>query len=122
MQVHLIFSLIFPASKGQIFLYGKFFKFSHLHREDVNGVTVFKPAPHLDMFLLHRHNRSSGSRIQMGDVVPLTDVCEVVELVPQYGSKMDSRLNANTSLELAENFYLNNFADKETFHAILSYQ
>jgi hypothetical protein len=53
----------------------------------------------------------------MGDVVPLTDVCEV-ELVPQYGSKMDSRLNANTSLELAENFYLNDFADKETFRAI----
>jgi hypothetical protein len=122
MQIRLIFSPISPTSKGQIFLYGEFFKFSHLHREDVEGVTVFKPAPYLDMFLLHRHNRSGGSRIRMGDVVPLTDVCEVVELVPQYGSTMDNRLNANTSLELAEIFYLNNFANKETFHAVLSYR
>jgi len=122
MQIRLIFSPISPTSKGQIFLYGEFIKFSHSHWEDINGVTVFKPAPYLDMFLLHRHNRSGGSCIQMGDVVPLTDICEVVGLVPQYGSTMDSRLNTNTSLELAENFYLNNFADKETFHTILSYQ
>jgi len=82
MQIRLIFSPISPTSKGQIFLYGEFIKFSHSHWEDINGVTVFKPAPYLDMFLLHRHNRSGGSCIQMGDVVPLTDICEVVGLVP----------------------------------------
>jgi hypothetical protein len=58
----------------------------------------------------------------MGDIVPLTDVREVVELVPRYGQHMDNGFNSNTSLELADSFYINNFADKETFHAILSYQ
>ena len=38
------------------------------------------------------------------------------------GAKMDSQFNSNTSLNLAQEFYLNNFANKNTFHAILSYQ
>ena len=58
----------------------------------------------------------------MGDIVRLTDIREVVELVPRFGAKMDDRLNENNSLDLPDSFYLNNFADKETFHAILSYQ
>jgi hypothetical protein len=58
----------------------------------------------------------------MGDITRLVDVREVVELVPCYGVKMDEDLNSDTSLKLADSFYMNNFADKETFHAILSYQ
>ena len=60
--------------------------------------------------------------MHMGDIVRLTDVREVVELVPVYGEKMDPQLNCETSLDLANLFYINNFASKETFHAILSYQ
>lgn len=122
MQIRLIFTPVLPSLSGHVFLYGEFFKFSHLHQETINGSKVFKPAPHIDMFLVERHNRSGGNRIRMGDIVRLTDVREVVELVPRYGQRMDDRFNSNTSLELADSFYLNNFADKETFHAILSYQ
>jgi hypothetical protein len=103
-----------------IYIYGQFFKFSTLHQESVDGIDVFKPAPHIDMFLLHRHMRSNGQR--MGDIMELTDVREVVELVPRFGAKMDDALNQDNSLDLPDSFYLNNFAGKETFHAILSYQ
>ena len=58
----------------------------------------------------------------MGDIARLIDVREIVELVPRYGTKMDGCLNSDTSLKLTDSFYMNNFADKETFHAILSYQ
>jgi hypothetical protein len=58
----------------------------------------------------------------MGDIIHLTDIHEIVELVLVYGPRMDLRLNYNNSLELADTFYLNNFTSKETFHVILSYQ
>ena len=122
MQVQLIFTPILPSHNSHIFLYGEFLKFLHLHQENVDGSKVFKPAPHTDMLLVQQHNRSDGNHIQMGDIVPLTDMCEVVELVPWYGQHMDNGFNSNTSLELADSFYINNFTDKETFHTILSYQ
>jgi len=103
-----------------VYVYRQFFKISTSHRESLDGVDFFKPAPHIDMFLLHRHMRSNGQR--MGDIMRLMDIREVVELVPWFAAKMDDRLNENNSLDLPDSFYLNNFADKETFHVILSYQ
>ena len=58
----------------------------------------------------------------MGDIMKLTDVQEIVELVPRFGAKMDDALNQDNSLDLPDSFHLNNFVGKETFHAILSYQ
>jgi len=124
MQVQLIFSPVWPSDGNNlppIFFYGEYFKFSSQYRTDVDGVSVFTPAPNVDMFQLHRHFRSDGTT-RMGNIIRLTDIREIVELVPVYGSQMDPRLNYNNSLELADIFYLNNFASKETFHAILSYQ
>ena len=121
-QVRLIFSPITPndGSKPPIYFYGETFKFSSLYRTTVDGVDVFAPAPNVDMFVLNCHTRSNGSR--MGDIFHLTDIREVVELVPQFGLKMDNQLNCDNSLEIPDAFYLNNFTDKENFHAILSYQ
>jgi hypothetical protein len=61
---------------------------------------VFAPAPNVDMFVLNRHTRSNGSR--MGDIFRLTDIREVVELVPQFGLKMDNQLNCDNSLEIPD--------------------
>ncbi|KIM88976.1 hypothetical protein PILCRDRAFT_61652 [Piloderma croceum F 1598] len=125
MQVKLLFSLILSQGfagrlQQAVFFYGESFKFSSAHQEVVDGVNVFKPAPNIDMFLLHRHMRSNGQR--MGDIVCLTDIREVVELVPNFGVQMDDKLDCNNSLNIPNTFYLNNFADKEMFHSILSYQ
>jgi hypothetical protein len=103
-----------------IYLYTEYFKFSGLHQVIVDGVDVFAPAPDIDMFLLHRHLRANGAR--MGDIIRLTDVREVVELVPRFGARMDDAMDCDNCLEISDSFFLNNFADKETFHAILSYQ
>lgn len=102
-------------------MYSEFFKFSSQHTQRVDGVTVFAPVPNIEMFLLHRHLRSDGIR-RVGDIVKLTDVREFVELVPRFGKRMDKNINCNNSLELSDSFYLNSFADKETYHSILSYQ
>jgi hypothetical protein len=63
-QVWMIFSPIMimtptPHSQPQIYIYGQFFKFSTLYQEPVNGVDIFTPAPHIDMFMLNCHLRAS---------------------------------------------------------------
>ena len=120
--MRLIFSPLLAHTGGSppVYLYTEYFKFSSSYKAVVDGADVFAPAPDIDMFLLHRHVRTNGTR--MGDIVCLTDVREVVELVPRFGARMDDGFNCDNSLELADSFYLNNFADKETFHAILRYQ
>jgi len=125
MQVKLLFSPILSQGfagglQQPVFFYGQSFKFLLAHQEVVDRVNVFKPTPNIDMFLLHRHMRSNRQRI--GDIVCLTDIREVVELVLNFGAKMDNKLDCNNSLNIPNTFHLNNFADKEMFHSILSYQ
>ena len=66
--------------------------------------------------------RKRNGNTPMCDVIPLMGVREIVQLVPVFGAKMDTQFNSNTSLDLMQEFYLNNFANKNTFHTILSYQ
>lgn len=127
-QIRLIFSPISPdrAIASQVYIYGEFFKFSTANRTAIEGPTgdveVFIPEPGIDMFVLYRHLRSSGQR--MGDVIQLVDVREIVELATKSDSHTGSMgdFTCDTSLEHNGPFYLNNFADKENFHSILTYQ
>jgi len=51
----------------------------------------------------------------------MDQILEVVELIPKHGLHADLDLNCDNLLE-GNTFYLNNFMNKESFHAILSYQ
>lgn len=121
-QIHLIFTPIKPppiAGNPKIYLYGDYFELSGNTTTNDDGDLVPEPAAGTDMFLLHQQLRGG---VQMRDVIPLTSVCELVQLVPNFGAKIDSRYDSNTSLEIAQEFHLNNFANKNTFRAILTYQ
>jgi len=103
-----------PGDKPPIYFYGKYFKFSPLHQE--TGVNTFKPTPDINMFLLYCHMRSNCQC--MGDIVQLTDVQEIVKLVPWFGPRMDDSLNSDNSLDIPDSFHLNYFANKETFTVV----
>ncbi|KAH7910711.1 hypothetical protein BJ138DRAFT_1087120 [Hygrophoropsis aurantiaca] len=104
----------------QPLLYVEFFNFSPHHIAIIDGTEIVVPAPNIDMFLVQRRHRSNSTRL--GDIVPLEDVRQVIQLVPKFGKEISPTLDSENSLEVAREFYINNFADKETFHAILSYQ
>lgn len=86
----------------------------------MNDVRVITPVPDLEMFHVRRRRRSDGKAL--GDIVPLDDVDQVIQLIPKFDSRVPRDMTCNNSLEICEEFYVNSFADKETFHAILSYQ
>ncbi|KIJ57464.1 hypothetical protein HYDPIDRAFT_171680, partial [Hydnomerulius pinastri MD-312] len=101
-------------------LYVEFFNFSNAHFAVVNGVRVVTPAPKIDMFLVHRRLRSN--HLPLGDIIPMDSVRQVVQLIPKFGAVASLEMTCDNSLDVAREFYINSFADKETFHAILSYQ
>lgn len=76
--------------------------------------------PNIDVFLVNHHYHSDGVSY-MGDIIIMTDIREVLELVPVFGKTMCD-MNANNSLEIANSFHIHYFSGKETFHAILGYQ
>lgn len=122
-QIRIIFTPDEPTIAGTtppIYVYGDYFKFSSTTTNNDN-VTVPVPAHGTDMFTLHRHLRSDGIS-RMSDVVPLTNIRELVQLIPVFGSQINPSYNENTSMQLSREFHLNNFANKNTFHAILTYQ
>ncbi|KAG1742146.1 hypothetical protein EDB19DRAFT_1894975 [Suillus lakei] len=58
----------------------------------------------------------NGNRLREGAVVRLTDVTLAVELIPCFSEKVASDVSSATCLEHYERFFLNNFADKESYH------
>jgi hypothetical protein len=123
MQVRIIFQPIFPIqnTKAPILLYGQYFQYSNRYVEHgPNDELIPYPEPGIDMFLVTRHFRSNQER--MGDIVHLQSVRRLVQLVPKFGRYADPTLTKDNSAEICTEYYINNFDDKETFHAILSYQ
>ncbi|KAG1838975.1 hypothetical protein F4604DRAFT_1885387 [Suillus subluteus] len=78
--------------------------------------------PAVSMYTVARKycNGPGGQRMRLGAVIHLTDVMHVVELIPVYGEGTNRRVGAETSMEVYERFYLNNFSDKEVYHTLRS--
>ena len=101
-------------------LYVEFFNFSNTLYTIVNNTHVVCPAPRLEMFVVQRRLRSNGR--PLGDIIPLDHVQQVVQLVPKFGAQAPINMTSDNCLDVGNEFYVNSFAEKETFHAILSYQ
>ncbi|KAG2149014.1 uncharacterized protein EDB93DRAFT_1240381 [Suillus bovinus] len=78
------------------------------------------PAISMSTVARQYHYGFDGQRVRLGAVIPLTDVTHAVELIPVYGAGADRSVSAAMSMEVYEHFYLNNFSDKEIYHALRS--
>ncbi|KAG1751909.1 hypothetical protein EDD22DRAFT_981686 [Suillus occidentalis] len=58
----------------------------------------------------------NGNHHREGVVIRVTDVTHVVELIPVFGEAVAKDMTSATCLEHYERFFLNNFADKESYH------
>lgn len=70
----------------------------------------------IEMFRVVRCLDGNGNR--RGMIVKLTDIWRLVELVPRFKAKCPSRWDSETAVELAEQFFVNSFADKEIYQAV----
>ncbi|KAG1830962.1 hypothetical protein DFJ58DRAFT_719600 [Suillus subalutaceus] len=115
-QVRLIFQpkipqvsdLVLPTFLSSPLLYIQFFHF----------VANPNDCPELAMWTIERTYMvdKHGKHYRCGGVVSLVDVTHAVELIPEYGSKVDEKISSATCLEGYDRFFLNSFADKESYH------
>lgn len=74
------------------------------------------PEPLSSLYLLKRAKRAGAEII--GDILPLNQVRELVELIPRFGEKADRRLTKFNSLQVNSEFWLNKFFTKEVYLAL----
>lgn len=123
--IRLIFCVTQPChSTGnrQAFIYGDFFRFTGATGSDDQGGKTSLPVKHINMLSLRQHLRMDVGQTPISEIIALTNVLEIVQLVPRFGAVINKGWNCNNSLAKAKEFYLNNFANKNTFHAVLTYQ
>ncbi|KAH7921465.1 hypothetical protein BV22DRAFT_1107182 [Leucogyrophana mollusca] len=91
-------------------VYVQFFEFATSPQEQ----------PHIGMWTLRRMYRERPGRapLRFGEVLPLTDITHAVEIVPVYGLQAPRDASAVLSQEAYEYYYLNNYSDKEIYHAM----
>ncbi|KAH8983317.1 hypothetical protein EDB86DRAFT_2811651 [Lactarius hatsudake] len=119
-QVRMLFQPISNERQNNPFLcYIEKFSFAGRRAEDGSRLEE----QDVDMYLLRRQFRSqvlgNGTRMRMGDIIPLTDIAHTVDLVPVYGAQKNPEITAENSLDLPTEFYLNCFSDKEIYHTLL---
>lgn len=65
----------------------------------------------------YTHDENGNRLHRKGAIVRVTDATHAVELIPEYGEAVDKSMSSATCLESYERFFLNNFADKESYHS-----
>jgi len=109
-QIRMIFSLQAAAKSTELHqkLLAYVQWFSKPQRQAEGGINMY------------RVERVMAGRHPKGDIIALDSVWRPVQLIPHFGQRVmgEERLNMFTSMEICRYFYINSFADKETYQAI----
>jgi hypothetical protein len=91
------------------------YRFDFVHQSSRRGAG--QCGPHLDpvtsMYLLKRSTREDGTNL--GDVVPVAQICAPADLVPHFGPVADPHLTQFNQREVCNEFWLNKTFDKEMY-------
>ncbi|KAG2354426.1 hypothetical protein BDR07DRAFT_1306193 [Suillus spraguei] len=76
--------------------------------------------PAVMMYRVRRQFETSpnGTQMRLGTIVSLTEVTHTIELIPEYGERVNCNVTSSMSLELYDTFYLNSFSDKEWYQCL----
>ncbi|KAG1838044.1 hypothetical protein DFJ58DRAFT_734059 [Suillus subalutaceus] len=86
----------------------------------VHRLTLFPKAPVPMIVSQVRSSTCSNERsvqmvLRVGDIVPVTQLRALVNLVPRFGASADNRLTPYNSMEHASQFWLNKYWDKNSY-------
>ena len=111
-QVHFIIQPVQPHNVPDTHVaYVHYFMPVTMTRDGANHVPIAEPA--LKMFCFKRHLRSN--KTVKGGIIPLTDIWQVVQLIPKFDGQADRTLTSENCLAKAKQFYLNPFSEDQVF-------
>lgn len=103
--------------RGPTLAYVEYFKHAPRSLSDQeSGEKHQVPDDNVEMYRIVRKLSREGERI--GGVIRLVDIWRPVQLIPVFGKKCPENWDCNTAVELASEFYVNSFWDKETYQAV----
>ncbi|KAG2335684.1 hypothetical protein BDR05DRAFT_978916 [Suillus weaverae] len=76
------------------------------------------PLLYVQLFEVISHPKDDPAVMMLGMIMSLIDVTHAIELIPEYGGRVNHNVTSTTSLELYDTFYLNSFSDKEWYHSL----
>ena len=84
-------------------------------------VEYFKQAKHAldENMQMFRFIRKIGfDKEREGGIIKLTDIWRPIQLVPVFGKSCPKHWDFNNSVELAQEFFVNSFWEKETYQSV----
>lgn len=72
--------------------------------------------PDINMYKVRYLRDPSGHRV--GGIVPLHLIHRLIQLIPVFGAQIDPRLTEKNSMDIAGEYYVNSFMEKEVFQAV----
>lgn len=81
-----------------------------------NGFFDHVPDDNIEMFRLVRDLNPDHSR--RGKIIRLRDIWRPIDVIPKFGEECPEEWTRDTSVELATEFYVNSFADKEIYQSV----
>ncbi|KAG1738109.1 uncharacterized protein EDB91DRAFT_1082869 [Suillus paluster] len=123
LQLHLAFQprVIMPSRVVQVYPPSNNFPLGNCDTIliDGPGIDSNTKRPELMMWTVecaYTHDEN-GNCHRQGAVMRVMHATHVVELIPDYDEAVDKSMSSATCLESYKCFFLNNFADKESYHA-----
>ena len=97
---------------------------TYIRRYDIvpqpNPTNSFQRGPYPErstsLYLLKKAKRTNGDI--KGDIVPLDQICALVDVLPRFQKVAAKQLTKANSMEYSEEFWLNKYFDKELFLAL----
>lgn len=112
-QLRCILRPVYPdGRKSPTLAYVEYFQRGH-NSTSTKGPKGHIPDLNINMYRVTRHLRDDGSR--MGDIIELTDIWRPIQLVPRFGPVCPPEWNCDNAVELAKEFYVNQFWDKQIY-------
>jgi hypothetical protein len=126
-ELRLVFHITFGRSPPDVLPDGTDMFLTYLRRIDIipqlnttsgprSTLRGTFPEQHTTMYVVKRAERNDGSAY--GDIIPLYQLRDVVDLVPRFGQKADTRLTTETSYAYSGEFFLNKYFTKDHFYAL----
>ena len=74
------------------------------------------PESATSMFALKRAVRAGGA--PLGDIIPVSQLRALADLIPRFGAQADPRLTKQTSFAYSAEFWLNKYFNKQMYYAL----
>lgn len=125
-ELRLIFRVVplrsdHPLKEDCFLTYVRRFDIVSQVNKQISGSSTLRglyPEAASSMYIVKRARRTTQNQAFVGDIMPLQQVRQLIDLIPRFGKEADRRLTRYNVLEYCSEFWLNKYFEKELYFAL----